>query len=64
MLSREQQATIWANAYNAALIGLLAGKMHTYTHFSELNVQSVTQQCKAFADQAVKDATAHDTNEA
>jgi hypothetical protein len=57
MLSREQQQTVWANAYNAALTGLLAARMHEMDRFSANNVSGITEQCKAFADQALKDAT-------
>ena len=57
MLSREQQQTVWANAYNAALTGLLAARMHEMDRFSANNVGDITEQCKAFADQALKDAT-------
>lgn len=60
MLSREQQGTLWANAYNAVLIGLLASKTHGMEFFGVNNVSATTEQCKAFADQAAKDATAHD----
>ena len=56
MLSREQQQTVWANAYSAALTGLLAARMHEMDHFTVNNVGGITEQCKAFADRALKDA--------
>lgn len=56
MLTRDQQTTLWTNAYNAALTGLLASKMHHSENFSASNVDIVTNQCKAFANQALKDA--------
>jgi hypothetical protein len=56
MLTRDQQTTLWTNAYNAALTGLLASKMHHSENFSASNVYIVTNQCQAFADQALKDA--------
>jgi hypothetical protein len=56
MLTRDQQTTLWTNAYNAALTGLLASKLHNAERFTENNVQSITQQGKAFANQALKDA--------
>jgi hypothetical protein len=55
MLSRDQQITLWANAYNAALIGLLASKTHAFEEFSTNNVGVITKQCKAFANQAARD---------
>jgi hypothetical protein len=57
MLSREQQQKVWANAYNAALNGLLAARRHEMDRFSANTVSDITEQCKAFADQALKDAT-------
>jgi hypothetical protein len=60
MMTREQQATFWANAYNAALTGLLASKSHHMEMFTKNNVSAVTNQCKAFADQALEDLKQHD----
>ena len=56
MLTHDQQTTLWTNAYNAALTGLLASKMQHSENFSASNVDIVTNQCKAFANQALKDA--------
>ena len=56
MLSREQQQTVWANAYSAALTGLLAARTHGMDRFTANNVNVITDQCKAFADRALKDA--------
>jgi hypothetical protein len=43
MLSREQQQRVWANAYNAALTGLLAARMHEMDRFSANNVRGITE---------------------
>jgi hypothetical protein len=56
MISPDEQTFLWAEAYNAALSGLLARKMDECTHFSANNVHVLTDQCKAFADQALTDA--------
>ena len=56
MISPDEQTFLWADAYNAALSGLLARKMDDCTHFSANNVHVLTDQCKAFADQALTDA--------
>jgi hypothetical protein len=56
MLSPDEQTFLWAEAYQAALSGLLARKMDDCTHFSANNVHVLTDQCKAFADQALSDA--------
>jgi len=50
--------TVWISAYNAALTGLLASKSHTII-FSAINVHDISDQCKAFADQALKDFREH-----
>ena len=60
MMTREEQITLWTSTYNAALTGLLASKMHQLDCFGANNVGVVTEQCKAFADQAVKDVAAYD----
>jgi hypothetical protein len=56
MISPDEQTFLWADAYNAALSGLLARKMDDCPHFSANNVYVLTDQCKAFADQALTDA--------
>ncbi len=56
MISPDEQTFLWADAYNAALSGLLARKMDDCTQFSANNVHVLTDQCKAFADQALTDA--------
>jgi hypothetical protein len=60
MMTREEQITLWSSTYKAALTGLLASKMHQLDRFSAHNVSVVTEQCKAFADQAVKDVAQYD----
>ena len=60
MMTREQQTVFWANAYNAALTGLLASGSHHMEMFTKNNVSAVTNQCKAFADQALEDLKQHD----
>jgi hypothetical protein len=60
MMTREQQTTFWANAYNAALTGLLASKSHHMEMFTKNNVLTVTNQCKVFADQALQDVKQHE----
>ena len=60
---REEQIDVWANAYNAALTGLLASKIYALDEagteqpwiFGPKNVQVITKQCKALADQALED---------
>jgi hypothetical protein len=59
----KEQLTIWTNAYNAALIGLLSSKMHVMERFTGNNVKVVTDQCIAFADQALRDVLAHEQND-
>jgi len=56
MLSPDEQTFLWAEAYHAALSGLLARKMDDCTYFKATNVHVLTDQCKAFADQALSDA--------
>jgi len=56
MISPDEQTFLWAEAYIAALSGLLARKMDDCTHFKANNVHVLTDQCKAFADQALSDA--------
>ena len=60
MMTREEQITLWTSTYNAALTGLLVSKMHQLGRFSANNVGVITEQCKAFADQAVKDVAEYD----
>jgi hypothetical protein len=59
MISREEQRTVWINAYNAAMTGLLSAKSAHMERYTENNVNVITEQCKAFADQALKDLAAH-----
>ena len=54
MISRAEQRTVWINAYNAAMTGLLSPKA---AHM-ENSVSVITEQCKAFADQALKEVAA------
>jgi hypothetical protein len=56
MISPDEQTFLWAEAYHAALSGLLARKIDECTHFSANNVHVLSDQCKAFADQALTDA--------
>jgi hypothetical protein len=58
MISRAEQRTAWTNAYNAALTGLLSAKSAHMERYTENNVSVITEQCKAFADQALKDVAA------
>ncbi|HET9376360.1 MAG TPA: hypothetical protein VFO40_15405, partial [Chthoniobacterales bacterium] len=57
MISRAEQRTVWINAYNAAMTGLLSAKAAHMESYTE-NVSVITEQCKAFADQALKDVAA------
>ena len=56
MMKREEQLTVWANAYNATLIGLLSAKAGGMEIYTANNASVITDQCKALADQALKDA--------
>lgn len=56
MMTREQQLTVWSTAYNAALTGLITARTSGMDNYTEHNVSGITKQCKAFADQALKDA--------
>ena len=56
MISREEREEVWTDAYNAALTGLLAAKAGGMERYTANNVSVVTDQCKALADQALKDA--------
>jgi hypothetical protein len=58
MLSQEEQQTVWIDAYNAALTGLLSSRT-SQARPSEGDIQVIAGQCRAFADQAVKDADAY-----
>jgi len=49
---------VWINAYNAAVTGLLSAKAPHMERYTENNVSVITEQCKAFADQALKDVAA------
>lgn len=53
---------LWANAYNAALTGLLIRKTDQMTNFTDNDVRGITRQCKAFADQFLSDALALKTS--
>jgi hypothetical protein len=59
MISRAEQRTVWINAYNAAMTGLLSAKAAHMERYTENNVSMITEQCKALADQALKDLAAH-----
>jgi hypothetical protein len=52
MISRAEQRTAWTNAYNAALTGLLSAKSAHMERYTATNVSVITEQCKAFADEA------------
>ena len=58
MISRAEQQAVWTNAYNAVLTGLLSAKATHMESYTENNVSVITEQCKAFADQALKDVAA------
>jgi hypothetical protein len=59
MISRTEQRAAWTNAYNAALTGLLSAKSAHMERYTANNVSVITEQCKAFADQALKDVIAY-----
>jgi hypothetical protein len=59
MISREEQRTMWINAYNAAMTGLLSAKAAHMERYTENSASVITEQCKAFADQALKDVAAY-----
>ena len=59
MISRAEQRTVWINAYNAAMTGLLSAKAARMESYTENNVSVITEQCKAFADQALNDIVAY-----
>jgi len=64
MKTNAQQDT-WADAYNAALTGLLAGRPQREfdpVSFSENTLQVFVRQAKAFADLAVKDLKDYQTS--
>ena len=56
MISREEREAVWTDAYNASLTGLLAAKAGGMEKYTANNVSVITDQCKALADQALKDA--------
>jgi hypothetical protein len=56
MIAREEREEVWTDAYNAALMGLLAAKAGGMERYTANNVSVITDQCKALADQALKDA--------
>jgi hypothetical protein len=51
----KEKLEFWADTYNAALTGLLAGYMHEVETFTQNNVQVITDQAKAFANKATED---------
>jgi len=55
MLNNDELLKIWADAYNAALTGILSGRATDDSVPPDLFVQGVANQCKRFADQAIKD---------
>jgi hypothetical protein len=59
MISRTEQRTVWTNAYNAVLTGLLSAKSAHMERYTANNVGVITEQCKVFADQALKDVVAY-----
>jgi hypothetical protein len=59
MMTRKEQLTVWTNAYNAALTGLLSAKAAHMERYTANNVGAITDQCKALADQALKDVAAY-----
>jgi hypothetical protein len=59
MMTRKEQLTVWTNAYNAALTGLLSAKAAHMERYAANNVIAITDQCKALADQALKDVAAY-----
>jgi hypothetical protein len=59
MISRAEQRTVWTDAYNAALTGLLSAKSAHMERYTANNVSVITEQCKAFADQALNDVVAY-----
>jgi hypothetical protein len=59
MISRAEQRTVWIDAYNAAMTGLLSTKAAHTERYTENSVGVITEQCKAFADQALKDVAAY-----
>jgi len=58
-MTRKEQLTVWTNAYNAALTGLLGAKAAHMERYTANNVSMITDQCKALADQALKDVAAY-----
>jgi len=59
VISRAEQQAVWTNAYNAVLTGLLSAKSAHMERYTANNVVVITEQCKAFADQALKDVVAY-----
>jgi len=56
-MQREEQLEVWANAYNAALTGLLGSNVQADAAKNAPNVvQVIAKQCRTYADQAVEDA--------
>lgn len=51
----KEKLELWADTYNAALTGLLAGYMHEVETFTQNNVHLITEQAKAFANKATED---------
>ena len=51
----KEKLELWADTYNAALTGLLAGYMHEVETFTHNNVHVITEQAKAFANKATED---------
>jgi hypothetical protein len=60
MMAHKERLTVWANAYTAALTGLLSKKIHDMGRYTPNNVSAITDQCKAFPDKALSDVAAHD----
>ena len=55
MMAHKERLTVWANAYTAALTGLLSKKIHDMDRYTPNNVSAITDQCKAFADRTLND---------
>jgi hypothetical protein len=62
MITPEEQFKVWISTYNAALTGLLASRVHEMEGFSPNSVNVVTELCKAFAHQALKNSVGCDRN--
>jgi len=57
-MNAQEDLTIWANAYNAALTGILS-TIKSQPAAASGDIANIAGSCRAFADQALKDAQAH-----